>query len=142
MCHTYIADAVIPARVLFKIGVRKFMPRKIRPSKPWRRRLDAVSLKFLHSYAKPWLKISSKERKCPSLSGEDIYLMCCSIHNSHMSTLWLNQNFCILPPKNVFDLSFKFYALLWHSLVHIHMLVKCWRWAVSARECGASALKH
>ena len=59
--------------------------------------------------AKQRLKISSKERKYPSKEEEDIYLMCCFIHNSHMSTLWLNQNFVYFL-KNVFYLKFTFFA--------------------------------
>ena len=84
-----------------------------RPSKLWRMRLElaTVFMKSRHIYAKPWLKISSKERKCPSKAEEDIYLMCCSIHNSHMSTLWLNQNLCIFS-KNTFYLKFKLSALV------------------------------
>ena len=80
---------------------QKFMSTNTRPSKPWRRRLDVLSLKYRHSYAKPWLKISLKEHKCPCKAEEDICLMCCSIHYSHISTLWLNQNFGIFSKKHV-----------------------------------------
>ena len=96
---------------LVETGVQKFMPTNPQPSKPWKR-LGAVSLKSSFSYAKPSLKFLSKERKCPSKAEEDIYLMCCSIHYSHMSTLWLNQDFSLFSKKNLFYLKFKFSALV------------------------------
>ena len=61
---------------------------------------------------KSWLKITSKERKCPSKAEEDIYLMSYSIHNSQMAALWLNQNFDIFSYKKVIYLKFKFSALV------------------------------
>ena len=51
---------------------QKFMPTSPRPSKPWRVRLDAVCMSG-HRYANLWLKISSKERKCPCKAEEEIY---------------------------------------------------------------------
>ena len=68
------------------------------PFKPCRMRLGAVSLKYSFSYAKLGSKILSKERKCPSKTEED---MCCFIHNSHISTSWLNKNQCIFSKKRV-----------------------------------------
>ena len=72
----HIVVAVIPARAIDKTRVQKFMPTNPRPTKPSRRRLDALTLKSSFSYAKLWLKILSEERKCPSKDEEDIYQMC------------------------------------------------------------------
>ena len=102
----HIMVAMIPAWVRVKTGVQKFIPTSPRPSMPWRRKLDSVSLKSRYSYVKPWLKILSKERKCHIKIEEDINQMCCSVHHSHMS-IWSSVFL-----KKVFYLTFKFSVLV------------------------------
>ena len=88
-----------------------------RPSKPWRIRLDEYHWNPATVMPKrDWKFCQQNTNKCPSISEDDIYHICCYIHNSHMSTLFLNQNFAFFSKKSCFILNLHFLLVLEHPL--------------------------
>ena len=87
---------------------------KVDASKPTTNQaLNKENRRWISEISPQWcqtvIEISSKDRKCPSKAEKDIYLMCCSIHNS--KCLMIKSKFTYFL-KNVFYLKFKFSVLV------------------------------
>lgn len=69
----------------------------------WRRKLNAVSIKFSHIYTNRSWKISTKECIRVSKTMEAIHPICYSIHNLILYISWINKNFTIFNYKLLFS---------------------------------------
>ena len=107
----HIVVAVIPAWVLVKTGVQKFMATNpattIQALKEeiWCCNIE-IQLRLCQSVIKNFVKITRVSQQSRGGYSQDEF----SIHNSHVFALWLNQNFGIF--SKTFFLIFTFSALV------------------------------
>ena len=85
----------------YKTGVQNFMPTKPTTIQALKEEIIDTVSQLCQTVIENFVKRTQ---------AEDIYLMCCSIHNSHVS-LWLKHN-CVFSKKNVFYLKLEISALV------------------------------